>query len=213
MKKHLIAFLVVFMFLASFVLMVPVSASEYDLFNTGRVTFTVDVPKGFDRVVYVTLMDDEGATQQFPILPESKYRLVEDIVCGPFRVSGFVENDPWFEYTVLRDQDVITVSQDKDLKVHLTVTTETPEIIEEPVPAPEDSVEDVTEVEAVVPDETEDLPEETESAPSEEAEEDENHIGNTAKSLFLKLLSAVFYSAIFAGIVIVVVYFVRKHLH
>lgn len=204
MKKLLISFLAVFMFLATtFVLKVPAYASEYDLFHTGRVTFTVDVPQDFDRVVYVTLMDDDGSTQQFPILPESKYRLVEDIVCGPFMVSGFVENDPWFEYVVLRDQDTITVSPDQDLKVRLTVTTEVPEI-EEMVPEDED----------IAPDETEGSTEITEeTAPSESSPEEPKGAEDEDKPFWLEFLGTIFFSGLFALLAFVVVYLVRKRLH
>ena len=120
--KKIICFICLLATLAALTVFPVSAANEYDPSIQGRVTVTVKTPQGFDEVVYLTLMDSAGGGKNYPILPQSNYTLVENITCGFYYVSAFVNNDVFMEYVVLRNVDEVTVSEEKDLFIELTVT-------------------------------------------------------------------------------------------
>lgn len=211
MKRLFFAVFLAFLVSVTGLLAINVSASEYDLFHTGRVTFTVEVPDDFDEIVFVSLMDVEGGVQQFPIVPEGDYRLVEDVVCGPYRVSGFVDNDPWFEYTVLRDQEYISVTTEEDIDVKLTVVKGgAGEIIEETAPTFPPETEEVTE-----PISDDDFTEPEETAPSEvpdNGNDEDSELSDFSWPIWIKILFSLVISLGFALIVIIIVHFIRNRM-
>ena len=230
MKRILHLLICVISVLVCTILPATAAEAEYDPFSTGRVTFVVEAPKGFQKIVYACLMDSTGAIQQFPVLPESDYKLVENVICGPYQVSGYVADDPFLEYIVLGNKKDVMISTEKDQVLKLTVSGgseeagESPnadsgsEEIQEPVssdseePAVEDNPEE-PEADSVSAEPTPDLSSEDDFDDTEAGDFDEDSETveePTERPFWQRFLGSVVSSVIFMGIVFGLVYLFRK---
>lgn len=122
MKKFIIFIFAVLLLSTTFISPAAATVNDYNPSVLGRITATVEVPKGFDEIIYLSLMDSMGAESSYAILPEGNYTLVENIPCGVYFVSAYVDNDIMMEYKVRRNADNITVSRDQDVFITLTVS-------------------------------------------------------------------------------------------
>lgn len=122
MKKFIVFMFALLLLSTIFIAPAAATVDDYNPSVLGRVTATVDVPNGFNEIVYLCLMDTMGGESSYAILPEGNYTLVENIPCGVYFVSAYVDNDIMMEYIVRRNANNITVSRDQDTFIALTVS-------------------------------------------------------------------------------------------
>lgn len=208
---------------------VPASAADYDRNVRGRITVEAEVPDAFNEIVFLSLMNSYGEEQSFAILPESNYILAFDVPCGKYWVSAYVSNG-LLDYGVFVDTTKITVSQEADVFIKLSVVGGSPEATEdtqatdpapsetEPeatAPAPTKPTEPPTEPSEPTLSDTEpggeDKPSEPVTPTTPEKPDKTDTDKDDGRPFWQEVLLTVLGTAVFVGIVFLIAYLYRRH--
>ena len=193
----------------------------------GQFSCKVNVPEGFDETICLVFMDNYGGPQNFLIMPENGYELQDEVICGPYRVSGYVNNDTMLKYKVTQSIDSIEITEDSDTHVELTVTNWTEledESSDSGLPVNEESaiINDTDDSEPIANDQTEseDINEEDSSSNTadientseqENTDKSESKEKSTLQNLLISLLGTVAFVFFIAGIVFLARKYIEFH--
>ncbi len=194
-------------------------ATIYNADHYGKFVCKVNVPEGFNEIVCLVLMDNYGGPQNFLLLPENDYVLHDEVICGPYRISGYVNSDTMMEYKVTRSVDSVKITEEEESKIELTVTGGPKSVSD--IPVSESDTETVEEGNStdIVTDEGTDEPDfepqpESSDVPEDEPEDipdKDTTEENTGKSALERIMISVLGNVIFVGCIAGIAYVVRKY--
>lgn len=196
--------------------------SVYNPDQQGNFVCKVNVPEDFDEIVCLVLMDNYGGPQNFLLLPENDYVLHDEVICGPYKVSGYVNNDTMLEYKVTRSVDSVKIDKKVDTEIELTVTGTKKTELKTPVNAPDTEIAEEGSVNNIASSETyteaevdsEPTPESSDNSTEEPEDTTEKDVTeeNPGKSALEKIMISILGNVVFVGIIAGIVYVVRKKL-